>query len=110
MSTALHVNCWLVGDDATRVFQVEIANTESVGTLRKVIKHEKKIALQHVDPDSLALWEVSIPVDRNLNQTLARLDLEDESQLSSVDDLADVFRDLSTRKHLHIIIKPRIGE
>jgi hypothetical protein len=110
MATTLLLNCWLVGDDATQVFQVEIANTESVGTLKKAIKEEKKPVLDYLTADSLGLWKDSIPVDRTLRKKLPGLDLTDETQLSAVDDLLDVFRDLPTRKHLHIIIKPRIGE
>jgi hypothetical protein len=103
----LRLNCWLVGDDASQVFEVKIANTEQVGALRKAIKEEKKPALDHVTADSLALWtpEDSIPVDRHLKERLAGLDLADESQLSSVDDLLDVFPDLPAQKHLHIIVK-----
>ena len=62
MSAVLQLSCWLVGNDTTQVFQVKIANTESVGTLKEVIKD--KITLQHADPDSLRLWKDSIPVDR----------------------------------------------
>ena len=50
----LRLNCWVFGDDVSQVFPVKITNTESVGTLKKAIRDEK-LALQHVDADSLTL-------------------------------------------------------
>ena len=40
MSGQLYLNCWVIGDKAGRVFPVNIAGTESVGTLKKAIKEE----------------------------------------------------------------------
>ena len=110
MSATLHLNCWVFGDDATQVFPVNIMNTESIGTLKKAIKEENPQAFHNIDARSLAVWKVSIPVDRGLQESLANLDLTDETSLSPVDDLLEVFPDLPPRKHLHIIVKPRVGE
>jgi hypothetical protein len=57
-----------------------------------------------------SFWQHSIPTDRDPQEHLAGLDLTDDSQLSSVDDLLDTFPDLPTHKHLHIIVKPHPGE
>ncbi|KAF8326121.1 uncharacterized protein EI90DRAFT_2820492, partial [Cantharellus anzutake] len=57
------LNCWVLGDDASRVFPVEISNAKPVGALKEAIKDKKKVTLQHVDADALTLWNVSIPVD-----------------------------------------------
>jgi hypothetical protein len=104
------LNCWVFDDDVSEVFQVKITNTESVGTFKNAIKEESQEAFRNVDARSLTLWKVSIPVDRHLQQSLANLDLTDETSLSSVDDLLDVFSDVPPRKHLHIVVKPRVGE
>ena len=109
MAATLQLNCWVFGDDDSQVFPIKIENTESVGILKDAIK-DKKIALQHLDADSLTLWKVSTPVGHRLQQNLANEDLTDESSLSSVDDLVDVFPDQPPRKHLHIVVKPRVGE
>jgi hypothetical protein len=110
MSAILNLSCWLVGDDATSIFQAEFVNTRSVATLKDAIKEKKKPVLDHIPADSLRLWRCSIPVDRDLQKRLASLDLADESQLSSVDDLLEIFPELPPRKHLHIIVNTSIGE
>jgi hypothetical protein len=110
MSATLQLNCWVFGDDVSRVFPVKITNTESVGTLKKAIKEEKKPAFDHVTADSLALWKVSFPVNHSLQQNLANLDLTDETSLSSVDVLLEVFSNVPPFKHLHIVVKPCVGE
>jgi hypothetical protein len=109
LSPELQLNCWLVGDDASQIFPVKITKTETVGTLRKAIKEEKKIAFQYVDPDSLRLWPVSIPVDSTLQVRLANLVLPDES-LQSVDQMFDIFKTSPAHKHLHIVVQPLVAD
>ena len=43
MSLQLCLNCWVIGDEAGRVFPVNIAGTESVGTLKKAIKEKNQL-------------------------------------------------------------------
>jgi hypothetical protein len=45
MSAILQLDCWLVSDDATQVFQVKITNNESVGVLSNA---EKKLAIDYL--------------------------------------------------------------
>lgn len=61
MSDTLELNCWVLSDDddPRRIFPVKIAKNETVGTLKKAIKAEKKHAFEHIDADSLDLWQVS---------------------------------------------------
>jgi hypothetical protein len=54
----LNINCIVFGDDPSRVFQVKIANDESVSALKKAIKDEKKPAFEDVAADTLKLWKV----------------------------------------------------
>jgi hypothetical protein len=49
-------------------------------------------------------------VDHHLQQRLSTLEFNEETSLSSVDDLVDVFTDAPARKHLNIVVKPRVGE
>jgi hypothetical protein len=83
---------------------------KTVIDLRKAIKNEKKNAFQHVDPDTLILWKVSIPVDQSLNETLSELDLVDAGSLSPVKKLSKVFADAPEEGHLHVVVKRPIGE
>jgi hypothetical protein len=99
-----------VGNDATQVIQVNIANNKSFSTLKKAIKGEKRPELNHLTADSLHLWKVSLPVDHNLRECLTDLDLADDSELSSVDDLLNVFPDSPTHKHVHIVAKSLVSE
>jgi len=110
MSATLQLNCWVFDDDISQVFPVKIPNTESLDAFRKAIKDKKKLSLHHVDADALTLWKVSFPVNHNFQQSLANLDLTDETSLLSADDLSDVFSDVPPRKHLHIVVKPRVGQ
>ncbi|KAF8315288.1 uncharacterized protein EI90DRAFT_3293971 [Cantharellus anzutake] len=48
----LELYCLIHGDGANHIFPVQIASTESVGTLKKAIK-EEKFALPHIDADTL---------------------------------------------------------
>jgi hypothetical protein len=109
MAATLHLNCWVHGEDVGQIFQIHIANTESVSTLKEVIKDKKKPELDHVAASSLTLWKVSIPAG-HLQKNLANVDIPHETSLSSMDDLVDVFSDEPHRKHLHIVVKPPDGE
>ena len=107
----LNLNCLVLGDDASHIFPIEIAESKTVGALRKAIKDEKEHAFQHVDADALLLWKVSIPVDRSFTKNLSKLDFVDEGSLFPVEELSDVFSDSLTRKHLHIVVRvPPVGE
>jgi hypothetical protein len=110
MAAPLLFNCWVHGDDFSQVVPIKIANTKSVSTLKEVIKDKNPESFHGVDAHSLVLWKVSIPVNRQFQQSIAILDLTDQTLLSSLDDLANVFSDQPHHKHLHIIVKPRVGE
>jgi hypothetical protein len=100
----LELNCFVLGDDPGRVFSIRIAATDSVITLKKTIKDEKKPAFDHVPADTLVLWKVSIPVGGNFNQNLSELDFVDEQSLSPVDELSEVFAESPAPKHVHVIV------
>jgi hypothetical protein len=100
----LELNCLVHGDDPRNIFPVKIASTESVGTLKKAIKEEKKPVFDHVAADALKLWKVSIPVDAEYKENVGEVELGDGAELSPVETLSDVFSPVPTRKHLHIIV------
>ena len=54
----LDLNCFVYGDDPSRIFPVKIASTESVGTLKEWVKDKKKHAFEHVDAEALNVWKV----------------------------------------------------
>ena len=60
VNATLDLNCWVIGDPHTRVFPVKILNTETVGSLKKVIKDENPESFSNVDARSLDLWKVRV--------------------------------------------------
>jgi hypothetical protein len=58
MSNTLELNCWVLGDDLSRVFLLKITSLEMVGVLRKAIRDKKKHAFENIDANSLCLWKV----------------------------------------------------
>ena len=56
---AITLQCWVIGNDPSRVFPVEIAKTKTIGALKKAIKDEKKPEFDQLVADILVLWKVS---------------------------------------------------
>ena len=107
----LELNCFVLGDDPGRVFSIRIAATDSVITLRKLIKDEQKPAFDHVPAHTLVLWSVSILVDENLRESLSKLELVDKGSLQPVQELSEIFTGTLAKKRVHIVIKaPPSGE
>jgi hypothetical protein len=101
----LELYCLIRGDDANHIFPVKIASTESVGTLKEIVREKNKFALEHMDAKTLTLWKVSIPVDDSLKENVKKVELNDEEMLSPVHRLSSIFPDPPLQLHLHIIIK-----
>jgi hypothetical protein len=112
MATPLRLNCWVLGEESTRIFPVEIDCDENVGALKKAIKEEKKQAFDHIDADSLDVWNVSIPIDEdtNLQAQVKGLRLHEKLPLWPLKRLVKIFIDLD-EEALHVVIKaPPISE
>jgi hypothetical protein len=67
MATLLKLNCWVLGEESTRIFSVEIDPDKNVGELKRAIKQKKKLALDPISADSLDVYNVSIPIDEDTN-------------------------------------------
>ena len=66
MSRTLLLNCWVLCDDTSRVFLIKVLETETIGSLKDLIKEKKQHRFKDVDADSLDLWQVGVPADENL--------------------------------------------
>lgn len=53
MSDVLDLNCWVLGDDLSRVFPIKVSQSETVGGLKREIKKEKTPALDGYAADRL---------------------------------------------------------
>src|SRR5262245_27583934 len=106
---SLELNCLVLGDDPSHVFLVKIADSESIGSLKKAIREEKKHAFQDVDADSLKLFRVSFPVNDDLDATLTHFQREHDAAsvryLSRpVTRLKGLFSDHEP-EHIHVIVQ-----
>jgi hypothetical protein len=102
----IELNCFIHDDDHRHnVFSIKIARTESVSTLKKAIKEENPESFRGVDARSLHLWNVSITVDDDFKDSVSKVELRDEEELSAVDTLSDLFSKAPGRKYLHIIVR-----
>ncbi|KAJ4000617.1 hypothetical protein F5050DRAFT_1562559 [Lentinula boryana] len=107
----LELNCLVLGDQRNVIFPVRIAATESVGSLREVIKEKKTHRFNRVDADDLVLWCVSETVDENLQDKLQQADFPTKPSLSPIDELGTVFLDPPVRGCLHIVVgRPENGK
>jgi len=90
-SEPLQLNCLVLGKSRNHIFIVEIAATKSVRALKDAIKEKKRPAFDYVPADTLVLWNASVPIKRNLKETIEALNLVDEDALQPPDILLDVF-------------------
>jgi hypothetical protein len=81
MANTITLQCWVQGDDSDHIFPVEIEPTKTVGTLKKAIKDERQHSFQNVDAHALGLWNISIPLDDSLNESLNNLELAEGGSL-----------------------------
>ena len=111
MTTTIKLNCWIISEDPGHIFPVELQATKTMGALKKVIKEEKRPALDHVPTDTLTLWTVSVPADKDLEEKLEKLNLEGKRPLQPLMKLSSLFADQPVDDHLNIIVKaPPTGE
>jgi len=56
------LNCFVLDDDAERVFPVKIPRNNNVGILKDEIKKKKAPHLDHIAASELDLWKVCLPI------------------------------------------------
>jgi hypothetical protein len=103
--SALDLNCWILTEDYTSVFSIEIGRTKTVATLQNAIKENQRIIFQHVDPRNVDLWQVSIFNDTSLKQNVEELNLQNKQPLLSSTKLSNVFLEEPKDEHVHIVVR-----
>ena len=101
----LELNCLVNEDGPRHTFTVKISKTESVSTLKEVIKKFLSPLFDNVPVNSFVLWKVSVPVDEKFQASLGRLSLVEEESLLPVEDLSNIFPDLPVKRHLHLVVQ-----
>ena len=108
----LRLNCWVLDEDSdsNRIFPVEVDRNKNVGDLKKAIKEEKR-AFDHIDADSLDVWNVSIPVDEhtNVQSQVKNLKVLKTKSLLSVQPLFGIFKNVAGQ-YLHVIVRTSTSE
>ncbi|KAL4065048.1 hypothetical protein J3A83DRAFT_4263978 [Scleroderma citrinum] len=98
----LIVNCVVRGDKTSEAFLVEISGTKVVAYLKEAIRNRMRV-FDDVSASHLVLYNVSFPLDGNLEEKLEGLNLHHATQLS------DPFQTLSDiefpPKRLHIVVE-----
>lgn len=52
------LNCLLLGDPPSEIFEIDIAKTRTVSSLKKAAQKEMEPALDHRPANKLTLWKV----------------------------------------------------
>lgn len=100
MST-LSLNCYVLGDDPSRIFQVKILKTKQVCILRDLIKEKQSPFLDHVPASSLAVWKVSLPVDT----IMPELTVDNVQALHPLGKISSIFGEALVDEHVHILVR-----
>src|SRR5271168_4915254 len=108
MSRTLELYCLVVGDEPSSLFPVKVESTESVGTLKDMIKKKKEPLFDLVPADTLVLWKVSIfSDDDGLQRRIEDLNLVEEQSLRRpAARLSKIFSDPVEDEHVHILVRP----
>ena len=109
MST-LALNCFILGDDSSEVFVVDILKSQSVSNLKDLIKKIQSPRLDHVAAPELTTWKVSFPIDA-ITPELAVDDVGGRQELRSVKRISSIFDDSEVLgdEHVYILIQAPIG-
>ncbi|KAI6006768.1 hypothetical protein EDD15DRAFT_2393796 [Pisolithus albus] len=70
----LELNCFILGDDPSKIFGVKILRTKLVNALKDSIKETLSPKLNHVAALDLTVWKVSLPEDA-ITQELTATDV-----------------------------------
>ena len=96
------------GENANKIFPIEIKRSANVHELRRAIKLERLGCFQYRDEAvHLMLWAVSLPITHNIEETIVETSLLEDEKLLPVALLSDIFPDQPPRDHIHVVIKKR---
>ncbi|KAG2072092.1 hypothetical protein BDR04DRAFT_1052092 [Suillus decipiens] len=105
MDFNFELNCFILGDDPSHIFPVQIIRTGTVMELRELIKEKMKDACDNFDASYLELWKVNLPVDDTLEHNLHGLELHSKKRLSPVGQIYDIFNNPRQHNQLHIVVQ-----
>lgn len=104
----LTTNCWILGHDYHKVFQVEISRDKDVADLKEAIKTKKQNTLKDIDAYALIIYKASIPYSPQLAEHAAALGLN-ELKLQPLDKLSGFFANGLLDMHVHMVVEVPSG-
>jgi hypothetical protein len=57
-SEEIELFCYIIGDEPSNVFPIQIGKDRNIGNLKAKIMYENKHTLQNIDAKALVLWKV----------------------------------------------------
>jgi hypothetical protein len=101
----LVLECWVYGDDSYTTFPVKISRTETVGSLKKVVKDENSVSLNSVDARHLILYSIPMPDDEHFEAMLQQWTFKGQTRLNEQRTLSV----LNLSDSLVIVHAPNLG-
>ena len=99
----LCINCWILGDDCTHIFVVEISRNEVVYDLKEAIKVKTHPLLNDIVTSTLILYKISIEYTPQLAEHVAALELNEK--LLPLDKLSKAFANGLLPEHVHVVVE-----
>ncbi|KAI6026740.1 hypothetical protein BKA83DRAFT_4247357 [Pisolithus microcarpus] len=88
-------------DRSSRIFSVNIPNTQSVSTLKNLIKETLSPKLNHVAVTDLTVWKVSLPLD-NIPPEFT---VNNVQPLEPLTKISSVFSEALVDGHIHVLVQ-----
>ena len=101
----LALNCWVYGNDLYTTFPVKISRTETVGSLKKVVKAENSVTFSSVDAYHLSLYSIPMPDEKHFEETLKQWTFKGQTRLNERRTLSV----LNLSDSLVIVHAPNLG-
>ncbi|KAF9946681.1 hypothetical protein BGZ72_000128 [Mortierella alpina] len=105
MSTTILIYCLVDGEAQSRAFPIRIDSADSIGDLKELIKAKKTPRFNDVAADELTLWQVSVPVNDDEDESLIFLDaLTEKKKAFPTKLLSDLFDEIP-KDTIHVIVQ-----
>ncbi|KAH9038698.1 hypothetical protein EDB85DRAFT_1817018, partial [Lactarius pseudohatsudake] len=99
----IQLNCLVLSDHHSSIFELQIAATESTTILKHLIKEKRQPVFDHIPADAIALWKVSVPINDSLMEILDKINFAEKPPITTM-ELLLTFGTL-TQGYLHLIVK-----
>ncbi|TFK20039.1 hypothetical protein FA15DRAFT_697153 [Coprinopsis marcescibilis] len=98
------LNCLVSGDDADKIFTVQIASNNDVSILKHQIKHVNPNRFANTDVPPIRLFKVSLAI-ANAEQARDPRNIEGAEELLPIAKISQVFQ-CPLERHIHIVVLP----